>query len=91
MNALRYGGRYVTAGAIAGPQVTLDLRTVYLKHLTLLGSTLGSQADFRRLVEAVEAGRIHPPVAATYPLEELPAAQAHFLRKDFVGNIVIRM
>lgn len=89
MNSLRYAGRYVTAGAIAGPLVELDLRTVYLKHLTLLGSTLGTRDDFARLVRAVEAGRVRPPVAAIYSLEELRAAQAHFLRKDFVGSIIV--
>lgn len=89
LNALRYAGRYVTAGAIAGPLVEIDWRTIYLKHLTLMGSTLGTKEDFRRLVNAVELGRIRPPVAATYPLEQLPTAQAHFQRKDFVGNIVV--
>jgi NADPH:quinone reductase-like Zn-dependent oxidoreductase len=89
LNALRYDGRYVTAGAIAGPLLEIDLRTVYLKHLTLLGSTLGTRVDFDHLVEAVEAGRLQPPVAASYPLEKLPEAQAHFQRKDFVGNIVV--
>ena len=90
LNALGYAGRYVTAGAIAGPLVDIDLRTVYLKQLTLAGSTLGTRADFRRLVEYVEAGKVTPPVAGTYPLDELPRAQAHFLRKDFVGNIVVQ-
>jgi len=90
LNALAHAGRYVTAGAIAGPLVEIDLRTVYLKQLTLAGSTLGTPDDFRRLVEFVEAGRVVPPVAAVYPLEELPRAQEHFQRKDFVGNIVLQ-
>lgn len=90
LNALRYGGRYVTAGAIAGPLVTLDLRTVYLNQLSLFGSTLGTRADFVRLADQASRGAIRPPVAAEYDLVELPAAQAHFQRKDFVGNIVVR-
>lgn len=90
VNALRYRGRYVTAGAIAGPVVELDLRTVYLNQLALFGSTLGSRADFARLAGRAAQGEIRPPVAAEYDLAELPAAQAHFQRKDFVGNIVVR-
>jgi len=91
LNALTHGGRYVIAGAIAGPQRALDLRTVYLKQLTLLGSTLGTREDFARLVRHVEQGRLRPPVAAMYALEALPAAQAQFGRKDFVGNIVLEV
>ena len=53
---LRQGGRYVTAGAIAGPEVTLDLRTLYLKSLSFFGSTVYRRETFPRLLEAVEAG-----------------------------------
>lgn len=89
INVLRYNGRYVTAGAIAGPNVTFDLRTVYLKHLTIQGSTLGTQDDFRRVVTAAERALINPPVAAIYRLEDLVTAQEKFRTKDFVGNIVV--
>jgi NADPH:quinone reductase-like Zn-dependent oxidoreductase len=44
--ALRPLGRYVVAGAIAGPQVEADLRTIYLGQLTLLGSSFGTHEDF---------------------------------------------
>jgi NADPH:quinone reductase-like Zn-dependent oxidoreductase len=91
LNALAYAGRYVTAGAIAGPLVEFDLRTVYLNQLTLVGSTLGTREDFRRLIAFVNAGTVSPPVAATYRLEELPRAQEHFLHKNFVGNIVVQV
>jgi NADPH:quinone reductase-like Zn-dependent oxidoreductase len=90
LNALAYGGRYVTAGAIGGAVVSFDLRTVYLNQLALFGSTLGTAADFARLVGWAARGELRPPVAAEYPLAELKRAQDHFLRKDFVGNIVVR-
>ena len=91
LNALTYAGRYITAGAIAGPLVEIDLRTVYLKQLTLAGSTLGTPKDFQRLIEFVKAGKVRPPVAAAYRLEDLPRAQEHFLHKNFVGNIVLQV
>ncbi|PLU83401.1 Zn-dependent oxidoreductase, partial [Sinorhizobium medicae] len=50
LKILRPEGRYTTAGAIAGPVVQLDLRTMYLKQLELHGSSQGSRADFLRLV-----------------------------------------
>ncbi|MCH8002262.1 MAG: zinc-binding dehydrogenase, partial [Proteobacteria bacterium] len=57
LNALKPKGRYVTCGAIAGPLVSLDLRTLYLKHLELIGSTLGTRDQFARLVALIAAGR----------------------------------
>lgn len=87
--ALRTGGRLVTAGAIAGPVVTLDLRVLYLRKRRLIGSTMHTPAHFRKLLEAVREGSVHPVVAATYPLNEIHRAQARFLDKDFVGKLVL--
>ncbi len=89
LNALKPKGRYVTCGAIAGPVVSLDLRTLYLKHLELIGSTLGTRDQFARLVEHIRAGRLRPLVAATYPLSEIAAAQAAFVEKAFFGKLVL--
>ncbi len=89
LNALKPKGRYVTCGAIAGPLVALDLRTLYLKHLELIGSTLGTRDQFARLVALIAAGRVVPLVAATYPLSEIAAAQAAFTEKAFFGKLVL--
>ncbi len=89
LNALEPKGRYVTCGAIAGPLVSLDLRTLYLKHLELIGSTLGTRDQFARLVALIAAGRVVPLVAATYPLSEIAAAQAAFKEKAFFGKLVL--
>ncbi|MCH8809189.1 MAG: alcohol dehydrogenase family protein [Proteobacteria bacterium] len=89
LNALKPKGRYVTCGAIAGPLVALDLRTLYLRHLELIGSTLGTRDQFARLVALIAAGRVVPLVAATYPLSEIAAAQAAFKEKAFFGKLVL--
>ncbi|MCY0149081.1 zinc-binding dehydrogenase [Hoeflea sp. G2-23] len=89
IDSLRNGGRYVTSGAIAGPIVELDLRTLYLRDLTLLGSTHQPANVFTDLVSYIEAGDIHPVLAATYPLAELRAAQSAFAGKTHVGKIGI--
>jgi NADPH:quinone reductase-like Zn-dependent oxidoreductase len=82
-------GRYVTAGAIAGPTVPLDLRTVYLKHLEIIGSTLGTHQEFADVVSYIEAGKLKPLVARTYPLEKIKQAQSDFKEKQFFGKLVI--
>jgi len=86
---LRAGGRYVTAGAIAGPMVTLDWRALYLKHLTLLGSTMGTQQEAERIVALVASGQLKPLLAKSYPLEQLVQAQRDFKKKVHFGKLVI--
>ena len=89
LEALARGGRYVTSGAIAGPLVELDLRTLYLNDLELYGATVFEPQIFANLVSFIEAGEVHPVVGGTYPLEEIHAAQAAFERKAHVGGLVI--
>ena len=86
---LRPEGRYATAGAIGGPLVQLDLRTVYLKHLELHGSSQGSRAAFHRLVRYIEDRKVQPLLAETYKLSELHRAQRDFVGKSFFGKLVV--
>ena len=89
LDVLRRGGRYATAGAIAGPLVELDVRTLYLKDLTLFGCTFQEDEVFENLVSYVERGEIRPLVARTFPLHEIRRAQEAFLAKAFTGKLVL--
>jgi NADPH:quinone reductase-like Zn-dependent oxidoreductase len=89
LELLRRGGRYAVAGAIAGPRVDLDLRTLYLKDLRLLGCTILEPEVFGNLVGYIERGEIRALVSAIYPLREIAAAQRDFLAKSHVGKIVL--
>ena len=89
LEVLRPRGRYAVAGAIAGAEVTLDLRVLYLKDLQLIGCTTLDAGVFAGLVAAIEAGRVLPLVAAIFPLEQIVAAQELFLTKGHVGKIVL--
>lgn len=86
---LRHGGAYVTSGAIAGPIVALDLRTLYLGDLRLIGCTAWDEHVFADVVSYVERGEIHPLLERTYPLGDIVAAQRDFLEKRHVGNVVL--
>ena len=70
--------------------VTLDLRTIYLKHLQLHGSSQGTRSAFRRLVSYIEDGRVKPLLWQTYPLSRIREAQTAFLGKQFVGKLVMQ-
>ena len=89
LDVLRLGGRYSVAGAIAGPIVALDLRTVYLKDITLYGCTFQEDTVFENLIRYIEAGEIRPAVARTYPLAEIGQAQLDFLSKRHTGKLVL--
>ena len=89
IDVLERGGRYVCSGAIAGPMVDLDLRTLYLRDLTFAGSTVTSPETARAVVRYIQEGAIQPALAATYPLTELHAAQTAFIAKTHAGNIVV--
>ena len=89
IDILERGGRYTCSGAIAGPIVEFDLRTFYLNDLTFTGSTVIGEDVMPELVRLIEAGKVKPNLAASWPLEELHAAQAAFIAKKHVGNIVV--
>jgi NADPH:quinone reductase-like Zn-dependent oxidoreductase len=89
LDVLRVGGRYATSGAIAGPLVELDVRTLYLKDLTFFGCTYQDDAVFENLVSYIEHGDIRPLVARTYPLRDIAEAQEDFLAKRFTGKLVL--
>ena len=89
LTVLRPRGRYATSGAIAGPRVELDLRTLYLNDLTLFGCTVLDRSVFADLVGYIERDEIRPVVAATFPLSDIVAAQRLFLTKQHVGKIVL--
>ncbi len=91
LEVLKRGGKYVTSGAIAGPMVDLDLRTLYLNDLELYGATIFQTEVFADLVGYIERGEIRPVLGGTYPLEEIHAAQEAFGRKEHIGNLVITL
>ena len=91
LDALAGRGRYVTSGAIAGPMVELDLRTLYLNDLELYGATIYGPGLFADLVGYIERGEIRPVLGGTFPLERIREAQEAFVAKEHFGNLVITL
>ena len=89
LDVLRCGGRYATAGAIAGPIAQIDVRTLYLKDLTLIGCTFQEDEVFANVIRYIEAGEIRPIVAKTYPLHDIAQAQEDFQAKKHTGKLVL--
>ena len=89
LDILKPGGRYATSGAIAGPIVELDVRTLYLKDLTLYGCTHQPKEVFTNLIGYIERNEIRPLVAKTYHLKDIKKAQEDFLVKKHIGKLVL--
>ena len=89
LEVLKPFGRYAVAGAIGGPLVEMDVRTVYLKDLSLFGCTVLGKGVFPKLVERIEAAEITPVVANTFSLAQVPEAQKQFETKQHIGKLVI--
>jgi NADPH:quinone reductase-like Zn-dependent oxidoreductase len=78
--SLKKGGRLVTCGATSGFDARTDLRHVFYRHLTILGSMMGSKADLLAAMKFIESGRIRAVIDRVLPLAE--ARKAHELMED---------
>lgn len=83
------GGRILTVGNTAGPKVEIDNRFMFAKHLSILGSTMGTQADFAAVMQLVFAGRLRPVLDRSYPLAEARQAQARLAAGEQLGKITL--
>ncbi|MFT7003645.1 MAG: NADPH:quinone reductase-like Zn-dependent oxidoreductase [Sulfurimonas sp.] len=91
LDVLKPHGRYAVSGAIAGPIVELDIRTLYLKDLSFFGCTILEEEVFTNLIKRIEKKEIKPLVSKVYPLEKIIDAQKEFLTKKHVGKIVLEI
>jgi NADPH:quinone reductase-like Zn-dependent oxidoreductase len=89
LDLLRPGGRYAVAGAIGGPIVELDIRTLYLKDLSFFGCTVLDPEVFGNLVALIERNEVKPLIMETFPLSRIADAQRVFESKKHIGKIVL--
>jgi NADPH:quinone reductase-like Zn-dependent oxidoreductase len=91
LECLSKGGRLVTCGATAGPLTELDLRTLWRKQITLSGSTMASDEEFRAVMALLAQGRLRPVVDRVYPLSETRAAMEHLQSAAHFGKVVVEV
>jgi NADPH:quinone reductase-like Zn-dependent oxidoreductase len=89
MRAVRKGGRILTVGNTGGPKFEFDNRYMFAKHITLIGSTMGTRADFAKVMALVLAGKLMPPIDTTFPLQDARLAHEHMERGEFFGKIIL--
>ena len=87
--ALRRGGRLVVFGGTGGPEVTVDVRALYLNWQSIRGTTMGSARDFAGLLRMVEGGAWRPVIDSVRPLEETAAAHERMQAGEHFGKLVL--
>jgi NADPH:quinone reductase-like Zn-dependent oxidoreductase len=90
MRAVARGGRIVIVGNTSGPQAEIDIRYIFGKQISLIGSTMGGHQDFRDVMELVWEGKLEPVVDRVMPLSEGKAAFAALERGEQFGKIVLQ-
>jgi len=89
MKSLKPGGTIVTCGATSGFNAAFDLRFLFSRQLSMLGSYMGTMGELYQVLGHVFAGRLKPVVDRTFPLREIRSAHEHMERSQMFGKIVL--
>ncbi len=89
LRALRKGGRLLTVGNSGGPKFEFDNRYMFAKHLSIIGSTMSTLAEFREVMDLVTAGNLTPVMDSTFPLKEAARAQQRLEKNENFGKITL--
>ncbi|MBL8045447.1 MAG: zinc-binding dehydrogenase [Anaerolineales bacterium] len=91
LRCARKGGRILTVGNTAGPKFELDNRFIFGKHLSLIGSTMSTRADYATVMHLVFSGALKPVIDSVMPLAEIRAAHEKLEQGDVLGKIVLTL
>jgi zinc-binding alcohol dehydrogenase/oxidoreductase len=91
LELVRPGGRVVTYGATTGAAGKLEIRRIFWKQLTILGSTMGTARDFAAMLAFCERREVRPVVDRVFPLAEAPAAHRRMDEAGQFGKIVLKI
>ncbi len=89
MKSLKPGGKVVTCGATTGPSVAIDLRFLYRRQFSILGSYMGTMGELHHVLDHIFHGRLKPVVDKSFPLREARAAHERMENREHFGKIVL--
>jgi NADPH:quinone reductase-like Zn-dependent oxidoreductase len=87
--ALGKGGRLLTVGNTGGPKFEIDNRFIFGKHLTIIGSTMGTLADFSDVMDLITTHQLIPAISKTFPLADVRAAHNHLESGQNLGKVIL--
>ncbi|HID51528.1 MAG TPA: alcohol dehydrogenase [Anaerolineae bacterium] len=91
LRALKRGGRLLTVGNTSGPAFELDNRFIFGKHLSIIGSTMGTSADYETVMRLIFDGRLHPVIDTIYPLAQGKTALQQLAKGNVSGKLVLEI
>jgi NADPH:quinone reductase-like Zn-dependent oxidoreductase len=91
LGSLGKRGRLVSCGATTGPMVETDMRKMFWNQWTLMGSTMGNDAEFDAVVAELAAGRLQPPIDAVFPIAEGRRAFERLEASSQFGKLVLSL
>jgi NADPH:quinone reductase-like Zn-dependent oxidoreductase len=91
LRALRKGGRILDVGNTGGPKFEIDNRYIFAKHISIIGSSMGTLKDFSEVMSLVVAGKLKPVVDQTFPLKEARAAHERLESGQQLGKITLQI
>ena len=91
MRSIKPGGCLVTCGATSGPDAKFDIRFLFARQLSFLGSYMGNMGDFHQVMQHVFSGRLKAVIDTTFPLNEAAVAHRHLENKEQFGKVVLKV
>ena len=89
MKSLKPGGQIVTCGATTGPEASFDIRFLFARQLSFLGSFMGTMGDFHEVMKHIFSGKLKPVVDKTFPLREARAAHERLEKSEQFGKVIL--
>lgn len=89
LRSLTRGGRLVTCGSTSGPESRLDVRSVYARQLTIMGSYMGTRAELLEVSRFIRDRKLTPVVDSVFPLSDARQAQERMLARKSFGKIIL--
>jgi NADPH:quinone reductase-like Zn-dependent oxidoreductase len=91
MKSLKPAGTIVTCGATTGPKAAFDLRFLFSRQLSIVGSYMGTMSELYEVLSHVFAGRLKPVIDRRFPLKDIRAAHEHMEKSQMFGKIVVEI
>jgi NADPH:quinone reductase-like Zn-dependent oxidoreductase len=90
VGSLAAGGRLITCGATTGYEAKIDLRFLFTRQLSIMGSYMGEKSELFAVLEMVRRGKLRPVIDSVLPLAECAVAESRLERRDIFGKIVLQ-
>jgi NADPH:quinone reductase-like Zn-dependent oxidoreductase len=90
-SVVRRGGKIVLCGVTSGPKAETNLQALYWNQLTIMGSTMGSDEDFREMLSAVSAAKLKPVIDSVFPLGKIRDATSRMEQAGQFGKVVLKI